>query len=156
MVKLISRWMVTDSPEILGFTRNNVWGQRWCMLYHQERDRAKSHCLDAFISLHGWCKAFVMENGSIDAFDRSRYYQPMHKESIDAIYQVVEASFGQILLRHNIKKSPLTVRTTKNICAGKWYHTKTATTQIRQMELFCALLIPHFYITDFETKMMSR
>ena len=75
------------------------------MLHHHERDYAKSHCLDAFISLHGWCKDFVIENGSIDAFDCSRQYQPMPKESIDANYQVVEVSFGQTLLRHNIKKA---------------------------------------------------
>ena len=46
-----------------------------------------------------------MENGSIDVFDCSRQYQPMPKESIDANYQVVEVSFGQTLLRHNIKKA---------------------------------------------------
>ena len=46
-----------------------------------------------------------MKNGSIDAFDCSRQYQPMLKESIDANYQVVEVSFGQTLLRHNIKKA---------------------------------------------------
>ena len=37
----------------------------------------------------------------------------------------------------------------ENICSGKGYHTKIATTQIRQMELFCALLIPRFYISDW-------
>ena len=47
-----------------------------------------------------------MENGSIDAFDCSRQYQPRPKESIDANYQVVEVSFGQTLLRHDIKKAP--------------------------------------------------
>ena len=50
------------------------------------------------------------------------------------------------------KRSALAVRATKNICAGKGYHTKAATAQIHQMEPFCALLIPRFYIIYFETK----
>ena len=69
----------------------------WTRLYQKS-------LLDVFISLHGWCKALVMENGSIDAFNCSRQYQPMTKESIDANYQLVGVSFGQDLLRHNIKK----------------------------------------------------
>ena len=71
---------------------------------------------------------------------------------LDANYQVMEVSFGQTLLRHNIKRRSLTVRVTENIYSGKGHHTIIATTQIRQMELFCALLIPRFYISDFETK----
>ena len=47
-----------------------------------------------------------MENGSIDVFVCSRHYQSMPKVSIDVNYQVVEVSFGQTLLRHNIKKEP--------------------------------------------------
>ena len=50
------------------------------------------------------------------------------------------------------KRRPQTARATENICSGKGYHTKAATTQIRQMEFFCAQLIPHFYNIDFETK----
>ena len=51
-----------------------------------------------------------MDNGSIGAFNCSRQYQPMPKESIDANYQVVKVSFAQTLLRHDIKRRSLTVR----------------------------------------------
>ena len=66
----------------------------------------KNHCSDVFMSLRGLCKAFVMGNGSIDVFDCSWQYQLMPNESIDANYQVVEVSFNQTLVQHNIKKSP--------------------------------------------------
>ena len=92
-------------PRNIGFYAEQCTGQRWRMLRHHEQDYVKSHCLDVF-SLHGWCKAFVTENGSIDAFYCSRQYRPMHKESIDVNYQVVEVSLGQTLLRQNIKKEP--------------------------------------------------
>ena len=50
------------------------------------------------------------------------------------------------------KRRPLTVRAAENICSGKGGHTKTATSEISIMELFCALLIPSFYTSDFETE----
>ena len=121
------------------------------MLNHHVRDCAKSHCWDVFISLQGWCEAFVMENGSIDVFDCSRQYQLRPKESTNANNQVVVVSSGtskKAFYNHACK--------TENICSGKEYHTKTATTQIRQMELFCHLLIPCFYISAFETKTNKR
>ena len=136
----------------MGFTLNSVWGQRWRMLHHHGRDYAKSHCLDVFISLHGWCKGFAIENGSIDAFDCSRYYQPMPNESIDVNYQLVEVSFDQTLPRHNIKKAPCNGAGNGEYLLWQVISHQNCNNTNSQMELFCAVMIPRFYISDFKTK----
>ena len=80
----------------------------------------------------------------------------MRKESVDVNYQswksvLTRPYFGTIL-----KRCPLTFRAAENICSINWDHANTATAEIHHAELVCALLIPHFYTSDFETEIEKQ
>ena len=122
-----------------------------CKSVRDQGMASASHCLHMLISMHGWRKAFIMVNSSVGACDLLAYAQGVHRCELS----VMEISFDQTLLRHNIKRCPLTLGAAENICSINGDHTKT-TTQIHHTELVCALLIPRFYTSDFEKETEKR
>ena len=77
------------------------------------------------------------------------YAQGVHRCDLS----LMEMSFDQTLLRCNIKRlSSNPERATENFCSINGDYTKTATTKNHHTELVCALLIPCFYTSDFETE----
>ena len=82
-----------------------------------------------------WYKTFLIENGSIDAFDCSSQYQPMSGEAINANCLVMKVSFGQISLLHNIKEAPSNLGAAGNACSGKGIIEKLCQQKIQPVEL---------------------
>ena len=74
----------------------------------------------------------------------------MHKNSIDANYQVMEVSFGRNLLRHNNKQARSNHAGNREylICQGRSYK-KCNNSKPPNWTSLCALLIPRFYASDW-------
>ena len=85
---------------MLESTCKSVRDRGWRPQLHQGSDYDNSHCLHMLISLHGWRKAFIIVNSSVGACDLPAYAQGVHRCELS----VMEISFDQTLLRHNIKK----------------------------------------------------